>query len=166
KGAERRKKWERAGGTVMREGERKIEVAARRRAERERQQLGAAVHRFAAAADVSPWTKKDRAEKGTHETAASRHRRARRKVGQVSRCNASGSGKSAREGGHACSENDGAAATAEADVPAVAEIIVRSSSLRSALRLLSSPLNDVPHQIWLYPSRRVSVLGACSFRDT
>lgn len=40
-------------------------------------EVPAAVHRLAAAADVSPWTKKDRAEKGTRE-AAYGHRRTKR----------------------------------------------------------------------------------------
>lgn len=62
-----------------------------------------------------------------------------------------GIGISAREGGHAAERSEnGDAATAEADVPAVAEIIVRSSPLRPDSRLLSSPPTDVLRQIWLY----------------
>ncbi|KYN01536.1 Neurogenic protein big brain [Cyphomyrmex costatus] len=114
---------------------------------------GATVHRLAAAADVSPWTEKDRAEKGTREAV-------RREVGQVSR-HRDRADRPVKE--DTPSSESGGAATAEADVPAVAEIIVRSS-LRSALWLLSLTPNDVPHQIWLYPSRRVSVLSAPAFR--
>lgn len=97
-------------------------------------EVPAAVHRLAAAADVSLWTKKDRTEKGTREAAYRRTKRGDwRRIMNTYACTYRGgtsftaSGRSGREGGRERFESDGAPKSSRCSCR-VAEIIVRSSS--------------------------------------
>lgn len=102
-----------------------------------RAEVPAAVHRLAAAADVSPWTKKDRTEKGTRD-AAYGHRRTKRgdwkRIMNTYACTYRGgtsfTGRSGCEGGRERFESDGAPRPSRCS-RRDAEIIVRSSSVVS-----------------------------------